>query len=58
MHTDIAWQRTIDHQNSLRLQARHWRLSAHHSSVDSQGRSANAPDQLSRLDRSVSNSAD
>jgi hypothetical protein len=34
MHTDLAWQRTIDRQTQLRRQARCWRLCVRHTDLD------------------------
>jgi hypothetical protein len=34
MHTDLAWQRTIDRQSYLQRQARSWRLSGRRSTID------------------------
>jgi hypothetical protein len=43
MHTDLAWQRTIDRQSSLRREARSWRLCVRPGDVD--------PTQLLSADR-------
>jgi hypothetical protein len=43
MHIDFPWQRTIDRQDSLRREARCWRLCMHRTDID--------PAQLIRAER-------